>query len=79
MSNDMMPNLGGVKIAKSGNPVYEYIKKEDIQAAFRDAMTLALSEILAQIEILTTLYANTAPPSLWTWDHTSRWDYDMLW
>jgi len=79
MANEVSITLGGVPIAKTGNPVYEYIKKEDIEAAFRDALSIALSEILAKIEILTTLYANTAPPSLWTWDHTSRWDYDMWW
>ncbi|GAI46935.1 unnamed protein product, partial [marine sediment metagenome] len=28
---------------------------------------------------LIDLYAATAPSSLWTWDHTSRWDYDMWW
>ena len=75
-----MTNAVSISISKTkGNPVYEYIKKEDIEAAFRDALSLALVEILAKIEVLTTLYANTAPPSLWTWDHTSRWDYDMWW
>jgi hypothetical protein len=73
----------GIKLtglgSTQGNPVYEYIKKEDIEAAFNDALSVALLDILARIDILTTLYANTAPPSLWTWDHTSRWDYDMWW
>jgi len=71
--------IGGAPTGAPGSPMYEYIKKEDIEAAFRDALNLALVEILAKIEVLTTLYANTAPPSLWTWDHTSRWDYDMFW
>jgi hypothetical protein len=74
--------VNAVKLTLSstqGNPVYEYIKKEDIEAAFSDALAIALTEILAKIDVLTTLYANTAPPSLWTWDHTSRWDYDMWW
>jgi len=75
MANVMKPVIS----ATEGNPVYEYIKKEDIEAAFRDALNLALVEILAKIDTLTTLYANTAPPSLWTWDHTARWDYDMWW
>lgn len=75
MANNVVPNLGSTR----GNPVYEYIKKEDIENAFRDALNLALVEILSRIDVLTTLYANTAPPSLWTWDHTSRWDYDMWW
>ena len=75
-----MANNVSISISKTaGNPVYEYIKKEDIEGAFRDALALALSEILAKIEVLTTLYANTAPPSLWTWDHTARWDYDLWW
>ncbi|GAI03399.1 unnamed protein product, partial [marine sediment metagenome] len=34
------------------NPVYEYIKKEDIEAAFRDALVLAFAEITARIETL---------------------------
>ena len=75
MANAMKPDLGGA----SGNPVYEYIKKEDITAAFRDALAGALADILEQIETLISLYAATAPSSLWTWDHTSRWDYDMWW
>ena len=79
MANAVTPSLGGVKQVSTGNPVYEYIKKEDIEAAFRDAISTALVEILARIDTLTTLYANTAPPSLWTWDHTARWDYDMWW
>ena len=79
MANDVSIQLGGHLEKMPGSPMYEYIKKEDIEAAFRDALNLALVDILAKIEILTTLYANTAPPSLWTWDHTSRWDYDMFW
>lgn len=75
----MKPDLGGVEQVKSGNPVYEYIKKEDIEAAFRDAMVLAFAEITARIETLISLYAATAPQSLWTWDMTSRWDYDKWW
>jgi len=75
MANVMKPSLGST----TGNPVYEYIKKEDIQAAFRDALVLAFVEITARIETLISLYAATAPPSLWTWDHTARWDYDKWW
>ena len=79
MADIVKPNLGEVKQVKTGNPVYEYIKKEDIQAAFRDALVIAFAEITARIETLISLYAATAPPSLWTWDHTSRWDYDKWW
>jgi len=75
MSNNLIPNLGITK----GNPVYEYIKKEDIEGAFRDALNLALVDILARINNLIALYSATAPNSLWTWDMTSRWDYDMWW
>ena len=75
MTNEIKPSLGGA----TGNPVYEYIKKEDIEAAFRDALNLALTTLFVKIDTLIALYASTAPPSLWTWDHTSRWDYDIWW
>ena len=79
MPEGMNVNLGGVPTGKPGNPVYEYIKKEDIEGAFRDALVIAFAEITARIDTLIALYAATAPPSLWTWDHTSRWDYDKFW
>jgi len=60
-------------------PVYEVIKREDLIAAFQTALRLALDEILSRIEELTTLYSSTAASSLWTWNYTSRWDYDMWW
>ena len=75
MADGYKPDLG----TTTGNPVYEYIKKEDIEAAFRDALTTALVEITSQIETLIALYGATAPKSLWTWDMTSRWDYDQWW
>ena len=75
MANDMKPDLGGA----SGNPVYEYVKKEDIEGAFRDALATAFVEITARIETLIALYGATAPQSLWTWGMTSRWDYDKWW
>jgi len=73
MANLAAPNLGNTR----GNPVYEYIKKEDIIAAFRDALTQSFAEITAAIQTLVTLYSATASSSLWTWDYTSRWDYDF--
>jgi len=76
---DSQVELGGVKKGMSGNPIYEYIKKEDIQAAFRDALVTSFAEITARIETLISLYAATAPSSLWVWDHTSRWGYDKFW
>ena len=60
-------------------PIYEVIKKEDMTAAFRDALEEALLDILARINQLIELYSVTAQPSLWTWDYTSRWDFDMWW
>lgn len=63
----------------SKNVVYEYIKKADIQAAFRDALNEALSPILARLNALIDKYSATAQPSLWTWDSTARWDYDKWW
>lgn len=60
-------------------PCYEVIKREDLIAAFKSALSLALDEILAAIEELTVLYSATAASSLWTWGYTSRWDYDMWW
>jgi len=75
MANAMKVSIGST----TGNPVYEYIKKEDIEAAFRDALILAFAEITARIETLISLYSATAPQSLWTWDHTARWDYDKWW
>jgi len=75
LANTFNVNLGSTK----GNPVYEYIKKEDIEAAFRDALILAFAEITAQMQQITELYAASAPPSLWVWDYSSRWDYDMWW
>lgn len=60
-------------------PVYEVIKKEDLAAAFSDALTVANNEVLSRLNQLIDLYAATAPPSLWTWDNTSRWDYDKWW
>jgi len=75
MANNMKVSLGSTE----GNPVYQYIKKEDIEAAFRDALILAFSEITSRIDTLISLYSATAPSSLWTWDMTARWGYDKWW
>lgn len=67
-------------VAQPGRqPVYEIIKKQDIQAAFKDAVVDALAGVLSSINNLIDIYSNTASSSLWTWGMTSRWDYDMLW
>lgn len=60
-------------------PVYEVIKKEDLTAAFRDAIEGALIDLMARINQLIDIYSATAPSSLWVWDYTSRWDYDTWW
>lgn len=60
-------------------PIYEVIKKEDLAAAFADALTIWAAELMAAINQLIDLYAATAPASLWTWGHTSRWGYDKWW
>lgn len=69
----MKPDLDGAVAPV----VYEYIKKEDIEAAFRDALVTAFAEITARIETLISLYSATASSSLWVWDFTSRFDYDF--
>jgi len=66
-------------LQKTTQPTYEVIKREDLIAAFQTALRLALDEILSRIEELTVLYSSTASSSLWTWNYTSRWDYDMWW
>jgi hypothetical protein len=58
-------------------PVYEVIKKEDLAAAFADALTVWGAELMAAIQQLVDLFASAAPSSLWTWGTTSRWDYDV--
>lgn len=60
-------------------PTYEVIKKEDMQAAFRDALEQSLLELLERINNLVDLYSATAPSSLWTWGYSSRWDFDIWW
>jgi hypothetical protein len=60
-------------------PVYEVIKREDLTAAFKDALAAALLEVLERINQLIDMYSATAPSSLWVWDYTSRWDFDMWW
>lgn len=68
-----------IKISEEtkGNPTYEVIKKEDIEAAFRDALIKALQDIIFRINGLIETITSSAPQGLWTWDFTSRWDIDM--
>lgn len=60
-------------------PIYEVIKREDIREAFRDALRLELGAVLLYQENLINLYTSSQPSSLWTWDFTSRWDFDQWW
>ena len=66
-------------LGDSKQPVYEVIKRADIAGAFKDALAEWGAELLAAIQHLIDLYAATAPSSLWVWDNTSRWDYDLWW
>jgi len=60
-------------------PVYEVIKKEDLTGAFRDALETSMIDLLTRLDQLVDMYSATAPSSLWVWDYTSRWDFDMWW
>jgi hypothetical protein len=60
-------------------PTYEVIRRQDLTAAFADALAIWGNELISKINQLIDLYAATAPSSLWTWDHSSRWDYDKWW
>jgi len=62
-----------------GEPCYEVIKREDLIAAFEAALVGAVSRILERINALIEVETATAPQGLWTWDFTSRWDYDKWW
>lgn len=66
-------------LEKTEQPVYEVIKREDLIAAFKIALEDLRDALLRSIEELTVLYSSTAASSLWTWNYTSRWDYDMWW
>jgi len=70
--------MGIIKISPEtkGNPVYEVIKKEDIEGAFLDALNKALPEVAAKLDLLTQTIASTTPEALWTWGYTSRWGFD---
>lgn len=67
------------RIFMLAQPTYEVIKKEDLTAAFRDALEQALIDLMARINQLVDMYSATAPSSLWVWDYTSRWDFDLYW
>ena len=60
-------------------PVYEVIKREDLAAAFYDAMAKYNAETQAAFNSLVALYAATQPMALWVWDFSSRWDFDVWW
>ena len=73
--------MAAIKISEDikGNPTYEIIKKEDIEGAFRDALTGSILEVLSRIDSLIDTITSTAAQGLWTWNYTARWDYDKWW
>ena len=60
-------------------PVYEVIKREDLAGAFRDALEPFQNALILQLEDVMILYSAIVPNALWTWDFSSRWDFDMWW
>lgn len=58
-------------------PTYEVIKREDLTAAFRASLSLALMEVLERINNLIDIFSAVQPSGLWTWDYSSRWGYDV--
>lgn len=70
--------MAQVKISPDtkGNPVYEIIKKEDIEAAFADALEKHLPVVLERLNEIALIFASSTPESLWTWGYTSRWGFD---
>ncbi|MBA7680859.1 hypothetical protein ES703_89180 [subsurface metagenome] len=65
------------KNGAGGNPVYEFLKKEDIEVIFRDALALAFKEITARMDNLISMYCQKAIFTPWTWGYTSRWGLDF--
>jgi hypothetical protein len=62
-----------------GQPCYEVIKREDLVGAFYEALARALTEVLARIDRFIDIYTSIETATLWVWDYSSRWDYDMWW
>jgi len=62
-----------------GQPCYEVIKREDLIGAFQEALNRALTEVLSRINAFIDIYSAIVTPALWTWDYSSRWDYDAWW
>jgi len=77
MVDVMKPNLGGVKQKAPGDPVYEYLKKEDLANKFKEALEISFRELTAQINNLIWMYTKTAVNSPWVWGYSSRWGYDF--
>jgi len=61
----------------NGNPVHEFLKKEDIEHIFREALEISFREITARISNLISMYTKTAIPSPWNWGFSSRWGWDF--
>lgn len=71
--------LEGLKPVTAGQPCYEVIKREDLVAAFSEALARALVEVLERVNHFIDIYSAIVTPALWTWDYSSRWDYDIWW
>jgi len=77
MVNVMKPDLGGVKQKVPGSPAYEFLKKEDLTNALREALVISFREITEQISYLVSLYTKTAIKNPWVWGYSSKWGYDF--
>lgn len=71
--------LDPLKPKTLGQPCYEVIKREDLVAAFREALAVSLSEVLERINEFIDIYTSIEVSALWTWGYSSRWDYDLWW
>lgn len=71
--------LEGLKPVTAGQPCYEVIKREDLVAAFSEALASALTEVLERINTFIDIYTAIEVSALWTWGYSSRWDYDLWW
>jgi hypothetical protein len=64
-------------VASTGAPIYEVIRREDIMAAFRDALNISNTAIMSQLDTLIELETSRASASVWHWGMWSRWGLDV--
>jgi hypothetical protein len=58
-------------------PIYEVIKREDMQAAFTNAIAKFMASLQTAITDLLNMLANPPAAAPWTWGGTSRWSFDV--